>query len=301
MAGAAGKFKRWGFLACVDYESWPADQVADKLSSQGYNAVEWSLAHFDPQRMSAEELAGVISMSRDKGLGVSAITVQQDLVCLDEEVLNQRVALSIDAAAAAVQSGVQIVNVLTGPNRWEDGHVDVGGQLAEGKAWDIMLDAYERMLDGFAEVGAEAALEPCWGGLAHDFHSTGVMLRRFGTHPAFAINFDPSHFALVGDDIGWVIRELVPYIRHVHIKDVAGTPGHEGREFIFPLIGEGRVNWSEMFNALDAASYRGFMSVEFEAYRYYRTILKNDPEKASEISMQQLRALEALMPEGFLK
>ncbi|MCY0149657.1 sugar phosphate isomerase/epimerase [Hoeflea sp. G2-23] len=301
MAGPAEEFKRWGFLACVDYENWPADKVAATLASQGYNAVEWSLAHFDPRRMSAAELAGVITMSRDKGLEVSAVTVQQDLVCLDAEVLDERIALSIDAAAAAVQSGVKVVNVLTGPNRWEDGHVDVGAKLAEGKAWGIMLDAYERMLDGFAEVGAEAALEPCWGGLAHDFHSTGVLLRRFGTHPAFAINFDPSHFALVRDDINWVIRELAPYIRHVHIKDVAGTPGHEGREFIFPLIGEGRVNWSEMFNALDAVGYRGFMSVEFEAYRYYSAILKNDPGKASEISMQQLRALEAYMPEGLLK
>ncbi len=145
---------------------------------------------------------------------------------------------------------------------------------------------------------AKAALEPCWGGLAHGFHSTGMMLRRFGGHPAFAINFDPSHFALARDDLSFVVAELAPYIRHVHIKDVAGRPGLEGRDFIFPLIGEGLVSWEEVFSALDRAGFRGFMSVEFESYRYYRTVLKSDPARASKLSMEQLRALEDLLPEG---
>ncbi|MDR6759097.1 sugar phosphate isomerase/epimerase [Mycoplana sp. BE70] len=300
--GAQGSdFRRWGFLACLDYESWPAEKVAETLAEQGYGAVEWTLAHFDPRRMSDDDLAGVISMSRGKGLEVSEIAVQQDLVCLDADELKARIDLTVRTATAAAASGVKLINVLTGPNRWEAGHVDVGSALSEGRAWSIMLDAYERMLDGVAAAGAQAALEPCWGTLAHDFHSTGVLLRRFANHPAFAINFDPSHFALARDDMGWIIGELAPFIRHVHIKDVAGMPGREGREFIFPLIGEGRVDWSEMFDALDRAGYRGFMSVEFEAYQYYRTILKGDPKRASELSMQQLRAIEEFMPEGLRK
>ncbi|EXL01994.1 sugar phosphate isomerase/epimerase family protein [Aquamicrobium defluvii] len=298
MATNASPFARWGFLAALDYEVWPAEKVADTLAAQGYGAVEWTLAHFDPRRMSAGELDSVISMSRTRGLEVSEIAVQQDLVCADPDELTARVDLTVATARAASASGVDLVNVLTGPNRWEDSHVDVGAGMAEGRAWSLMLDAYERMLDGLAQVGAKAALEPCWGGLAHDFHSTGVMLRRFGKHPAFAINFDPSHFALARDDLAFVIAELAPYIRHVHIKDVAGRPGLEGRDFIFPLIGEGLVAWDEVFQALDAAGFRGFMSVEFESYRYYRNILKSDPAKASELSMEQLRALEDLLPEG---
>lgn len=298
MATNASPFARWGFLAALDYEAWPAEKVADTLAAQGYGAVEWTLAHFDPRRMSAGELDSVISMSRARGLEVSEIAVQQDLVCADPDELTARVDLTVATARAASASGVDLVNVLTGPNRWEDSHVDVGAGMAEGRAWSLMLDAYERMLDGLAQVGAKAALEPCWGGLAHDFHSTGVMLRRFGEHPAFAINFDPSHFALARDDLAFVIAELAPYIRHVHIKDVAGRPGLEGRDFIFPLIGEGLVAWDEVFQALDAAGFRGFMSVEFESYRYYRNILKSDPAKASELSMEQLRALEDLLPEG---
>ncbi|MFZ5674480.1 MAG: sugar phosphate isomerase/epimerase family protein [Pseudomonadota bacterium] len=294
----AGPFKRWGFLAALDYETWPAERVAQTLAAQGYGAVEWSLAHFDPRRMNDAELDAVFAATRKHGLAVSEIVVQQDLVCADKAERTRRVDVTIAAAKAAVWRDVNLVNVLTGPNRWETGHVDVGQAMPEGEAWALLLDTYAHMLDGLAEIGAVAALEPCWGGLAHDFHSTGVLLRRFGSHPAFGINFDPSHFALVRDDLSWVIAELAPYIRHVHIKDVAGMPGRDGKEFIFPLIGEGLVDWPAMFKALDAARYRGVMSVEFESYRYYRTILKSDPARASELSMQQLRALEDLLPEG---
>lgn len=294
----SGPFRRWGFLAALDYETQSADRVADTLAAQGYGAVEWTLAHFDPNRMKVAELDAVFAASRKSGLVVSELAVQQDLVCADAAERKRRIDLTVATAQAGVARGVNLVNVLTGPNRWEAGHIDVGQAMPEGEAWTLMLDAYARMLDGLAEVGAVAALEPCWGGLAHDFHSTGVLLRRFGTHPSFGINFDPSHFALARDDLGWVISELAPYIRHVHIKDVAGMPGRDGKEFIFPLIGEGLVEWKVVFEALDAARYRGVMSVEFESYRYYRTILKSDPARASELSMQQLRALEELMPEG---
>lgn len=294
----AGAFKRWGFLAALDYETWPAERVAQTLAAQGYGAVEWTLAHFDPRRMKDAELDAVFAATRKHGLAVSEIVVQQDFVCADKAERTRRVDVTIAAAKAAVWRDVNLVNVLTGPNRWETGHVDVGQAMPEGEAWALLLDAYARMLDGLAEIGAVAALEPCWGGLAHDFHSTGVLLRRFGGHPAFGINFDPSHFALARDDLSWVIAELAPYIRHVHIKDVAGMPGRDGKEFIFPLIGEGLVDWQAMFKALDAARFRGVMSVEFESYRYYRTILKSDPARASELSMQQLRALEDLLPEG---
>lgn len=294
----AGPFKRWGFLAALDYENWPAERVAQTLAAQGYGAVEWTLAHFDPRRMNDAELDAVFAVSRKHGIAVSEIVVQQDLVCADKAERARRVDLTIAAAKAAVWRDVNLINVLTGPNRWETGHVDVGQAMPEGEAWTLLLDAYARMLDGLAEIGAVAVLEPCWGGLAHDFHSTGVLLRRFGSHPAFGINFDPSHFALARDDLSWVIAELGPYIRHVHIKDVAGMPGRDGKEFIFPLIGEGLVDWQAVFTALDAARYRGVMSVEFESYRYYRTILKSDPTRASELSMQQLRALEDLLPEG---
>lgn len=292
------RFRRWGYLAGLDYQSWPAEKVARTLAEQGYASVEWSLSHFDPRRMSGKELDDIVAVTRQAGLEVSEIVVQQDLLHTDPDVVAERVQLTVDTARAASRNGIGIVNVLTGPTRWTDDHVDVGIAMPEGQAWCIVLDAMQRLLDGLAEFGSVAALEPCWGGLSRDLHTTGAVLRRFGMHPAFAINFDPSHFVLARDDLQFAIRELAPYIRHVHIKDIAGVPGHDGREFIFPLIGEGIVSWPTFFETLDEIGYRGFMSVEFESFRYYRTILKSDPARASALCMEQLVALEELVPEG---
>lgn len=301
MAASDAKFARWGFLAHLEYEGWPVERVAHMLAEQGYGSVELTLAHFDPRRMSAAEMSAAIKNTRKAGLEVSEIVVQRDLVCAVASELTNRVNLTIDVARAAVDNGVSLLNVLTGPCRWESGHVDVGVTMPEGQAWSLMLDAFERMLDGVAKVGACVALEPCWGGLAHDYYSTLPVLNRFRHHPAFSINLDPSHLVLHRNDVGWLVREWGPLIRHVHIKDVIGVPGADGDQFIFPMIGEGKVDWAEFFAALAAIQYRGWMSVEFESYKYYNTILKCDPAAASAVSMEQLRALEAFMPTELLQ
>ncbi len=301
MTASGANFSRWGFLAHLDYEAWPVERVAEVLAGQGYNSVELTLAHFDPRRMSAAELSSAVADTRKAGLEVSEMVVQRDLVCADAAELADRVDLTIEVARAAVDNGVTLLNVLTGPCRWEAGHVDVGPAMPEGQAWSIMLDAFERMLDGVGKAGACVALEPCWGGLAHDYYSTLPVLERFRSHPAFGINLDPSHLVLHRNDVDWLVREWGPLIRHVHIKDVIGVPGADGDQFMFPMIGEGRVDWAEFFVALAAIQYRGYMSVEFESYKYYKTILKSDPAAASAVSIAQLRALEALMPAELLK
>lgn len=293
---SVGPFAGWGFLAGLDYETQPHTEVMHSLKRQGYSAVEWTLAHFDPRRMSDAELDQVIADTRAGGLEVSEIVVQQDLICQDQAEQRRRVDLTVAVGKAAARNGVALLNVLTGPNRWEEGHLVPGQDLSEGDAWELLFQAYDPLLDGLAEVGAVAALEPCWGTLACDLHSTRPLMARYGNHPAFGINFDPSHFALARNDMRQAVQDLAPWIRHVHVKDVAGTPGHEGREFIFPQIGEGLVDWQQFFAELQAVGYAGYLSVEYEAYRYYATVLENDAEAASSQAMQQLRALERLLP-----
>jgi sugar phosphate isomerase/epimerase len=71
------------------------------------------------------------------------------------------------------------------------------------------------------------------------------------------------------------VRQLVSPIFHVHLKDAVGRPGGlpgglPGETFLFPLLGEGEVPWTEFFAALDTAGYNGFLTVEFESFTYYK-------------------------------
>jgi sugar phosphate isomerase/epimerase len=45
-------------------------------------------------------------------------------------------------------------------------------------------------------------------------------------------------------------RAVGDRIKHVHLKDSAGLPGRDGETFIFPLLGEGQVDWVSFFAAM---------------------------------------------------
>ncbi len=43
--------------------------------------------------------------------------------------------------------------------------------------------------------------------------------------------------------------------------------------------------------ALEEIDYREFCSMEFESFRFYRQVLKNDPEAAARVLMEELTTL----------
>jgi sugar phosphate isomerase/epimerase len=102
---------------------------------------------------------------------------------------------------------------------------------------------------------------------------------------------DPSHGNLCRNDIPWVIRQWNSRIKHAHLKDSVGLPGRDGVSFIFPLLGEGQVDWKSYFDAMQSIGYEGFYSVEFEAFLYLNKVLKGDMLSAARLSWENINAL----------
>lgn len=250
------------FLAALDFEARPADEVAESLTALGYDEVEWTMAHVDSLRGPA----GVLS-------------AHQDLVT-DTEGGLERTRAAIEAAHEAQ---IGIVNVLTGPNLWEPEARPTRDQAA----WDRAVAALEAACQHAEPLGVTISLEPCWGTLANDAEGA----RRVLSEVPCAVTFDPSHFAVSGDDQPSLVREWGERIAHVHLKDAFGAPGMEGEDFIFCMLGEGSVPWPEVFEALDEVGYEGALSVEFEAYRYYESVLGSDPVAAARLGLEQAHAL----------
>ena len=191
---------------------------------------------------------------------------------------------SLAAIDAAAEAGIPVVNVLTGPNLWEPG---AEPSVGDDATWTRVLLALELIFERGEAAGVKVALEPCWGTLAHD----AATARRVLDAVPVSVNFDPSHFVMTGDPIPELIREWDGRIAHFHLKDAFGRPGMEGEDFIFCLLGEGAVPWPETFQALSDIDYKGALSVEFEAYRYYEQVLGSDPAAAAKLSYQQVMAL----------
>ncbi len=279
----------FGFMASLDFRSWPAEDVLKCLSALGYSAVEWTLAHFHPGR-TPQELSELVRLTEKSGLLFSEAVIQQDLVTLDPAVYEERIALVEASIRAAAQAGVRILNVFTGPAPWIDQSPRLGVDISEGDAWKLVLKAHARLLDLAERQRVYLAVEPCYSHLVHDYYTLKELLDHFDS-PYLKVNFDPSHFQLYGNDVPWAIRRLGDRIIHVHLKDVVGHPGAFFQDFSNPMLGGGKVDWKAFAAALDDIGYTGALSVEFEAFTYYEKVLKNDPTRAAAISMEQIKSL----------
>ncbi|NLH98842.1 MAG: sugar phosphate isomerase/epimerase [Chthonomonadales bacterium] len=282
--------RRWkvAFLAGLGYASWDAADVIASLASLGYEGIEWTQAHFDPD-LPFGALGRIVERTRDAGLEVSRIMAHEDLVSLDDAVRRSRIERTVRTIHAAGACGVATVGTMTGPAPWDPAAPKVGRDISEGAAWEQVFEAYEAFGSAAKEAGVTITSEGVFGMVAHDFYTHRFMMDRLD--PAIhRVNLDPSHGILYGnEDPGWVVRQWGDRIGHVHLKDAVGEPIMG--KFVFPLLGEGRVDWPGFFGALDAIGYEGFCSVEFEAFDYYRQILGGDPEAAARISMELVKAL----------
>ncbi|MBW3625914.1 MAG: sugar phosphate isomerase/epimerase [Armatimonadetes bacterium] len=83
-------------------------------------------------------------------------------------------------------------------------------------------------------------------------------------HPAVGINFDTANVLYYADGPTDTIEELkktLPWVISVHLKDYSGT-GPE--QWAFPTLGQGHVNFREVFRLLEGRGYDGPVTLEIE-------------------------------------
>lgn len=282
--------RKYAFLASLGFSGMEIGQVADTLAELGYDGVELTLAHFNPQAHSPEQLDAVQQCVQAAGLGISELVVQQDLALRDADRMDSTCALIEDCIRAAADNGIPTLNLFTGPPPWDPSAPQLGRDISHGEAWDLVASALRRVLPLAEDRGVYLAIEAVWGMLARDYYTLQELLRQVDS-PRLAVNMDPSHFALYRNDIAWSVKQLGDRIVHVHLKDAIGLDTRQPGDFIFPLLGEGMVDWPAFFGALDGIGYDGYCSVEFESFTYYQTVLKGDVRAAAALSMEQIKAL----------
>jgi sugar phosphate isomerase/epimerase len=267
------------------------EAVCESLASLGYDGVEWPFQFFDPRTTSVRQRRVLVEEAQRHGLRVSELVVQQDYVTNEPPLREDRILLTLECIDAAADCGVPTVNLFTGPAPWNPASPRIGVDLSEGSAWTMVLDAFERILRRAEERQVHLAVEGVWGMLCRDYYTTRLLIDHFDDS-YLGVNFDPSHDVLAGNlDVGWILRQWDEKhrIKHIHLKDAVGT--QEAGKFVFPLLGEGNVNWNDFSSALAASSYNGFVSVEFESFGYYRKVLRDDAQEAARLSMMQIRRL----------
>ncbi len=133
------------------------------------------------------------------------------------------------------------------------------------------------ILDEFDRCGVRFALEVHPTEIAFDGYTSRRLLEAFDERPTLGFNFDPSHLFWQGMKPHLFIRDFAGRIFNVHMKDCAVTLdgragilgshlafGDDRRGWNFRSLGHGGVDFDSIIRELNAAGYRGPLSVEWE-------------------------------------
>lgn len=271
--------------AFIPYFANTPQEAVDVLSRCGYTGVEWiAYLHFNTR----DDLRNIVELTRKGGLEVANIMCSTDLVVPDETKRAERVKYTVEKIEAARYASLDKVNVFSGPAEWDPSAQKIDNkEFREGAAWKNLIDSFSTIVSAAEKYDVTLTFEAAFGMLVHDFYTLQEFLSYFGSKN-LAVNLDPSHMVLYGNDVNYAVRRLGKRIKHVHVKDAIGKPGKQNDDFMFPMLGEGVTDWKGFFNALTEVGYDGFLSVEFESENYLRNIWGGDWIKAAEASKEQL-------------
>jgi sugar phosphate isomerase/epimerase len=299
--------KRLVTLFTGQWFNMPLEELAKKAQAWRYDGLELACwgdpePHFNVDRALAEPdyCKNLLAMLAKYGLKVRAISAHLvgQCVCdnIDErhkailppdvwgdgipEGVRKRAAKKlIDTAKAAKKLGVEIVNGFTGSSIWHllYSFPPVSPEMIQA-GYDDFAKRFKLILDEFNMLDIKFCLEVHPGEIAYDWYTTEAALEAIKNHPAFFLNYDPSHLLHQDVDPGAFIRNFGKKIAHVHMKDVKvrGKDGRRGgyasmlafndprRPWDFVSLGHGDVDFDDIIRALNEIGYDGPLSVEWE-------------------------------------
>jgi sugar phosphate isomerase/epimerase len=182
------------------------------------------------------------------------------------------------AAQAARLMEVKVITAFTGSSIWRKLYFwpPTPGTMIEMGYRDF-AERFMPILDAFQNLGVRFALEVHPTEIAYDIFTMQKALAAVKDHPAFGINFDPSHLVHQMIDPVKFLEAFPERIFHMHVKDTRlnldgshsilgshlnfGDP-RRGWDFVSP--GRGDVNWDHVMRGLNRIGYQGPLSIEWE-------------------------------------
>ena len=273
-----------GFMPMGNMMQWPAEKLCGFVREAGYDAIELQAWMLSSEGKTEADRKKFVSAARENRLLISELVTQRDFVQKEEEARRAAVDEVIANIRVAAEMGVDTINLYTGPVPWAGDPLVVGRDVTQSQAWDWVFAAFDRLIPVAEENRVRLAVENVWGMLCHDFFTHQYLQARYDS-PWLGVNFDPSHDVLCGHmDMRFLVRGWREKIFHVHLKDAVGVP--EMGRFVFPLLGEGTVDFPALFAALKESGYDGVLSVEFESWGHLKNSLDGRFEDAAPLSRE---------------
>jgi inosose dehydratase len=254
----------WGVDFADSPGNPPWEQVLDDIESSAVGALELGPVGYLP-----EDAATLDAALTSRGLRSVGSFIFDDLHDADQLDRVLGTAERVARLVAAAGGGVLVII-----DRPDDVRVGTAGRSSAAPRLDD--DRWKAMLDQIAQVaeigrghGLRPVVHPHVGGYIEFEDEVDRLL----ADSDLDLCVDSGHFAYAGIDPATAISRYAERIGHVHLKDVRpdvlGRVGREALDFwtaieagVFCPLGEGVVDLAAVLDALDAASYDGYATIE---------------------------------------
>ncbi|MFC1526291.1 sugar phosphate isomerase/epimerase family protein [Candidatus Latescibacterota bacterium] len=266
------------------YGTWgmpmlPIDTAVEHLAKLGFDGVEIAVIRgftTELDTLDAAERQRIRQLVDQHGLYLTAVAGHQSLLARDEDAHAEawrRLTGSVDLCVdwAGPDGPPPLVSVVgTGPGDWESHR-------------DFILERLGTLVDYCASRQVVLALEPHVGDGMTELPKV-LELMRLVDSPWCRLNFDISHFEVVGIPTADTVAALTPYAVHTHVKDQRGL----APDFSFLIPGEGDFDYVAYLTAMDKAGYTGYITAEVSMQVHKRP--NYDPLAAATLTYQTLNA-----------
>jgi len=266
----------------LGYSTWgmpkvPVDKALAHLAGLGFDGVELTVIPgytTELIKLDAVERSRIRRLLEKHHLILPAIAAHSSLVSDDTTTHAANMARlkgAVDLAVELAQEDIMpVVNTTPGgkPEEWDT-------------VRDLLVERTRELVEYAQARSVTIAMEPHISAVI-DTPEKVLQLLELVDSPYLKVNFDISHFDIVGLTIQDTVAALAPYTAHTHVKDQRGrVPNYE---FLIP--GEGDFDYLNYLKAMQAHGYDGFITVEVSVMVQRRP--DYDPFAAATLSYETL-------------
>ena len=266
-------------------------EAVEKIGRLGFRGVEimCDRPHLYPPDYGEENLTRLKTVIDDQGLKVTNLnsftlfavgdTYLPSWIEPQEERREIRIQHTLECLKVADFFGCKNISVPPG------GPV---GEISRERAMTLFHRGLEMVAPLAQELGIKILVEPEPDLLMENTREFKEFIVDVKS-PAIGVNFDIGHFFCAGEDPRVAFEELFEWIGHVHLEDIAPDRVHNHL-----ILGQGAIQFTEIFQTMLRLGYQGDVSLELYPY-------VDAPEEAGRESLEYLQTLlqEADLDLGF--
>ena len=269
------------------YLKYSFDEAAERIAGLGYDGLELmaDVPHAWPACLLPSSKKGILDSIAKRGLSFSNVNAfMMNAVAdprqpywypsfIDPDVHYRQIRIDHTRRALSLCAELGAPHITTEPGGPIEG-------LTRQEAIGLFVEVLKPLAEHAANVGVLLLIEPEPGLLLETTDEYLEVAEKVGS-PSIGLNFDIGHAYCMSEDLPKQIAKMAAHTRHYHVEDISAQRVHH---HLVP--GKGAIDFNEVFQAIHATNYQGWVTVEL-----YPNV--DDPDNAAREAYRVIKPLIA--------